>query len=403
MAKEGLITGVDIGTFNTKVLVAARTSQGGDLELVAYDKERSDGIRRGTVVGIERTSDILKELIYKISEDLGERIGSVYINVNGSHLFSVPSRGLVSVSRADEKISQEDVQRVWEEAKAINLSSNKKIFEVYPKEYIIDGVRGIREPLGLEGVRLEVEVLALGGFSPYLENTKKAVLDAELEILDMVPSVVASARAVLTDDEKERGVVVLDIGAGVTNIAVFEEGRMIHLAVLPMGSSNITNDVAIGLKIDIDTAERIKIEYGSCSFKGRKDKKRKINIGGDEALVFSQKLLVEIISDRVSEILEQANKELKDISKNKRLPGGVVLTGGGAKFHNIIDLAKKKFELPVRLGRPRGIMGLEDDLEMASVCGLVLLGNEWEGKKEGFGLGRKIISKIKKAIRIFIP
>ena len=402
MAKERFITGLDIGTSNIKTLTVKREPKEEGLGLVLKNSEISNGVRKGTVVNVEKVSSICKDIFSKTSEDLGQDINSTYINLSGSHLFSIPSRGLVSVSRADQKISEEDIQRVLQAARTINLSSNKEIFEVFPKEYIVDGVKGIKEPLGLQGVRLEVEVLALGGFSPYLQNVKQAVLNSDLEILDMIPSPIAAARAVLTEKQKELGVALLDIGAGITSLAVFEEGSLIHLAILPMGSGNITNDIAIGLKTDIDIAERVKIEYGSCFLKGR-DVKRKINIGEDNPLIFSQKFLVRIISDRISEIFEQVNKELKNISKEKLLPAGIVLTGGGAKTHKIVELAKNKIHLPVRLGKPEGVMGINGDLTMATVCGLVLIGADLEGKEGGSEILGKVTSKIKRIFKNFIP
>lgn len=403
MAKEIFITGLDIGTSSIKTLTVKREPKEEGLGLVLKSSETSDGVRKGTVVGVEKVSSICKNIFSKTSENLGQNIDSIYINLSGSHLFSIPSRGLVSVSRADQKISEEDIQRVLQAAKTINLSSNKEIFEVFSKEYIIDGVKGIKEPLGLQGVRLEVEVLALGGFSPYLQNVRQAVLNSELDILDMIPSPIAAARAVLTGKQKELGVALLDIGAGITSLAVFEEGSLIHLAILPMGSADITNDIAIGLKIDIDTAERVKIEYGSCFLKGR-DIKRKINIGEDDPLIFSQKFLVKIISDRISEIFEQVNEELKSISREKLLPAGIVLTGGGAKMHKIVELARNKIHLPVRLGKPEGILGINGDLTMATVCGLVLMGADLEGVKSGSDAWwGEVISKIKKIFKNFIP
>ena len=402
MAKERFITGLDIGTSSIKTLTVKREPKEEGLGLVLKTSEISAGVRKGTVVGVEKVSSICKNIFSKTSEDLGQDINSIYINLSGSHLFSTPSRGLVSVSRADQKISEEDIQRVLQAARTINLSSNKEIFEVFAKEYIIDGVKGIKEPLGLQGVRLEVEVLALGGFSPYLQNVKQAVLNSGLEILDMIPSPIAAARAVLTEKQKELGVALLDIGAGITSLAVFEEGSLIHLAILPMGSANITNDIAIGLKTDIDIAERVKIEYGSCFLKGR-DIKRKINIGEDDPLIFSQKFLVKIISDRISEIFEQVNEELKNISKEKLLPAGIVLTGGGAKMHKIVELAKNKIHLPVRLGKPEGVLGINGDLTMATVCGLVLMGADLEGIKGGSEILEKVTSKIKRIFKNFIP
>lgn len=405
MAKERIITGLDIGTSSIRALMVKQNSNQEELELVSKIEESSDGVRRGTVVSAEKVSNILKNLFLKTSQDLGQKIDSVYVNLAGSHIFSKPSRGLVSVSRADQKISQEDIQRALQAARAINLSPNEEIFDTFSREFIIDGQGGIKEPLGLQGVRLEVDVLALGGFSPYLKNTKQAVLSSDLEILDIIPSSIAAARSTLSDRQKELGVALVDIGAGTTSLAVFEEGSLIHLAVLPMGSGNITNDIAIGLKTDIDIAERIKIEYGSCFFKG-KDRKQKINIGEEKPLVFSQKFLIKIVSYRILEIFEQINKELKEISKAKLLPAGLVLTGGGAKLTGIVELAKNKLHLPIHLGKPKGIAGLEGNLSLATACGLALSGFDLEKKEGGFEFGDRIVSKIKKALKalkIFIP
>jgi cell division protein FtsA len=401
MAKERLITGLDIGSSNIRALIIKYNPEKESLEMVLKTEESSDGIRKGTVVNVEKASVILKDIFLKISQDLGQKINSVYVNLSGSHLFSIPSHGLVSVSRADRKISEEDIQRVLQAGRAIHLSSNKEIFDIIPKEFIIDEVGGIKDPLGLQGVRLEVDVLALGGFSPYLQNIKRAVLNSDLEILDMFPSPIAAARAVLTEKQKELGVAVLDIGSGITSLAVFEEGNLIHLAVFPIGSANITNDIAIGLKTDIDVAEGIKIEYGSCLLKG-KDVKKKIKIGTVDPLVFSHKFLIKIISARISETFEEVNKELKKISKDKLLPAGIVLTGGGAKLPYIIELAKDKFHLPVRLGKPKGVLGAEGDLSLATVCGLAVMGSDLE-EKGGSVLTGRIFSKIKNIFKIFIP
>ena len=408
MAKEKLITSLDIGTSKIRALVFKQDlKKEGELELVLKTEENSDGVRRGTIVDVEKVSNILRNLFFKISQDLDQKINSVYVNLSGSHLFSIPSQGLIRVSRADQKISETDIQRVLQDAEVIKLSSkNKEIFDTYPREFIVDGEGGIKEPLGLQGLKLEVDVLAMGGFSPYLEKAKQAVLSSGLDILDRVPSPIAAARAVLTERRKELGVVILDIGAGVSSLAVFKEGNLIHFAVLPMGSSNITEDIAIPFKINIDMAERVKIEYGSCLFKGR-DIKRKINIGEDKPFIFSQRLLTQIISNRVSEIFDEANKELKKISKEKLLPAGIVLTGGGAKLHKIVELAKDKLNLPVCLGKPKEILGIDEDISLATVCGLALLGaDSEEGEGEGGSVNlflKKIVFNIKKFLKIFVP
>jgi cell division protein FtsA len=412
MAKSHLITGLDIGTSHIKTLTVQTSPNSSHIEVISQLTGPSSGVRRGVVIQPEEVSRILRENFSKIKKE-GQKIESLYLNIGGAHLFSLPSRGTIAVSRADQKISQEDINRVLEAAKTINLPLNKEIFDIIPREFIIDGEKGIKDPLGLKGVRLEAEVLVLAGFSPYLNNLTQAILDSGLQILDMISSPIASARACLSERQKELGVAILDIGAGTTDLAVFEEGDLIHLAVLPIGSANITNDIAIGLKTDIEIAERIKIEFGNCLLKrGQKGTKgasfarmkEKIKVAEDETLIFSQKQLANIIAIRVSEIFREINKELKKISKEKLLPAGIVLTGGGAKLPGIIELAKKEFRLPVKLGKPKGIEGLEGDLSLATVAGLVLLGKDLEEETSKFSFSSGgIISKLKRVFRIFLP
>lgn len=395
-----MFCGLDIGTSKTKILVVERNKEE-NLELVFKAEKESEGVRRGIIVDSERVSNILIFLFQQFLKETGKKISSIYTSINGSHLFLIPSRGLISVSRADQKISEEDLQRVIQAAQSINLPSNREIFDTFVKEFIIDGQFKTKEPVGLEGVRLEAEVLILAGFTPYLERHKKAILDAGLEILDIVPTSIASARAVLSPKQKELGAAVIDIGAGTTSLAVFEEDTLIHLAILPVGSINITNDIAIGLKIDTEVAEAIKQEQGSCIFKG-KDARIKISLEEDNPFVFSKRFVSKIIAERVSQIFNQVNFELKKIGREKMLPGGVVLCGGGSKIGNIVDLGKDKLRLPVRIGKPKGILGLEEDPAWAVASGLVLLGNDFQ-KESKKSFSQSFFSKVKNFFKIFVP
>jgi cell division protein FtsA len=407
MAKPPIITGLDIGSGTVKILVAQKKPKEEDLEVLAISEEISSGVRKGVVINPNEVAGLIQQVIKKTEEQINRKINSVYVNVGGSHIFSTSSRGLVSVSRADQKISAEDIERVLQAAQTFSLPSNREILEVFPKEFIIDGEKGLKEVLGLQGVRLEAEVLVLGGFAPYLKNLTTAVLNSGLQINDLIFSPLASSRAVLTPREKELGVALLDIGAGTTGLAVFEEGNLIHLTILPIGSGHITNDIAIGLKTDIDIAERIKLEFGTLFFQGS-NKKEKIKLAEGETLVFSQKQLSKIIEDRVSEIFGEINKELKKISRQQSLPAGIVLTGGGAKLPKIKELAKKEFRLNCRLGLAKGFSPPPDDPRLSTVCGLVLreadLEEEKTGWKEGFSIsGKGIGAKIKRIFRIFLP
>jgi cell division protein FtsA len=409
MAKNHIITGLDLGTKSIKVLVAGKKPDSQELEVLSQVEIPSFGIRKGVIVNIDEVAKNIKEAISQVQQEIGRKIEDVYVNVSGGHLYCTPSHGTVIVSRADQKISEEDVNRVVQSAQAFSLPSNKEILDIYPREFIVDGQGQIKEPLDMQGVRLEVEVLALCGFSPYLKNLTSAVLDAGFQISDITPSPLASARAVLTPQQKELGVSVVDIGAGTCDLAVYEEGDLIHTAVFPIGSDHITNDIAVGLKTDIDIAEKIKQEFGACLWKGGK-KKEKIELpkdsGNGEPLVFSQKTLVGIIEARTSEIFDLIQKELKNISPRGLLPAGVVLTGGGAKLPKIVELAKKELKLPCRLGFPVGLLGMERDSAWSTVGGLVLGGDDLlneGGVIRASSLGKETFSRIKKIFRIFIP
>ncbi len=402
MSKEYLSVGLDIGTAKTKVLILRKTSKE-KLELAGLFKAKSLGVRKGTIDEVEKTSNVLKNIFNQITKETDRDISSVSVNLSGSHLFSQSSHGLVSVSRADHKISKEDIERVIEAAQIINLPSNNVIFDARPKNFIVDNMGDIKNPYGLKGVRLEVDVLALGGFEPYLSNTEKALDNAGLEIIEKIPSPIAAARAVLTEKQKRLGCAVLDIGAGISTIAAFKNNHLIYFNVLPIGSNNITSDIAIGLKIDPDIAEKIKVDHGACSFKG-KDKKIKINIGEEEPLEFSKKFLVKIVKSRIVQIFEEIAKEMKKEVPTKSLPAGIVLTGGGANLKGIVSLSKKEFSLHSTLGKFEGPLKTEDDLSLATAYGLALSGMDIlsEEKKED-GFFKKIGHKIKDFIKLFNP
>ncbi|MDO8663296.1 MAG: cell division protein FtsA [Candidatus Wildermuthbacteria bacterium] len=404
MPKADLIIGIDIGTQSTKILaVDQNQNEEEGLEIVFRGQLESRGMRKGVVINPAEVSNILQELFLRMNQETDQKADLVHINVGGSHIFDCPSRGLISVSRADQKISGEDVKRVLQEAESVSFPRNNEIFDVITKEFIIDGVRGIKSAEGLQGVKLEAEVLVLGGFAPYLENLNQAVMGSEVQqILDRTPSSMAAARACLTQKQKELGVALVDIGAGTTGLAVFEEGGLIHLKVLPIGSANITNDIAIGLKTDLDTAEKIKIEYGTC-ISEKKQKREKIESGEGEYLIFSRKQLADIIAPRISEILREINKELRKIFRERLLPAGIVLTGGGCKLPKIIELAKKELKLPVRIGNPQGISGLKDPI-WSTCCGLILGGvNPQNGGGQISEAVKGIGARIKKLLKSLIP
>jgi len=400
MAKNHIITGLDIGTHSIKALSAVQKNNSQTLEVLGFVEVPSFGVRRGVVFNVDNVSERIIQALHQLQESIGHKIEDIYVNIGGSHVFSTLSRGTVIVSRADRRISEEDVNRAVQAAKVFPVPSNNEILEIFPKEFVIDGHGKIKNPCEMEGVRLEAEVVALCAFSPYKTSLTSAVLSADLQISDIVPSAMASSRAVLTPQQKELGVCLLDIGAGTTNFVVYQEGDLVHASVFPVGSAHITSDLAVGLKTDIELAEQIKKEFGTCIYKGS-GKKEKIETEDGETLVFSQKALVGVIEARVGEIFDLARQELKKISPQCVLPAGVVLTGGGAKLSRIVELAKKELKLPARIGFPQNLEGLEKDLSLSTVCGLVLTG--YDGGCTASPVTTGILSKIKKTLKVFIP
>ncbi len=412
MARGRIITGLDVGTSAIKALVVQKKGTG--WEVLSSATIPSFGLRRGSVVNVEETAKNIQLLISGIEKENAIRINSVFVNIGGSHLYVTPSDGIISVSRADQRISEEDIERVLQATRAVNIPSNEEILDVFPREFIIDDQKGIKQPLGLTGIRLEAKVMLLCYFQSYFTNLTTAVLNAKLQINDIIPSPIAAAEAVLTPQQKELGVALVDIGSDTTSLAVFEEGDLIHLAIFPLGSANITKDIAIGLRTEVAVAEDIKKQHGSCiieknAHEKKEHSRKKIEVFGESGpLSFTEKNLVYIIQPRVSEILDLMAKELKSIGRQELLPGGVVLTGGGAKLPRIRELAKEQLKLPCQIGVLKGIIGLEQDPTLATVAGLVIGGvSVDESGREGIsglvGFLKKLFSKFRKMFRVFIP
>lgn len=396
-----ITAGLDIGTHSIKMAVLQQR-EGGELEVLGFGEEISSGVRKGAVVAPEEVSKKVLALKNRIENISGQKIREVVVNIGGSHIFCVPSHGIVAVSRADGQISQEDVERVLQAAQAFSLPSNKEILEIFPQHFVVDGQEQVKEVVGMKGVRLEADVLAVCGFTPYVRNLTEAVLGAGLEIADLVPSPFMSDPAVLGPQQREVGAAVLDLGAGTTGLAVYEQGDLIHTAVFPVGSENITNDIAIGLRCEPDIAERVKVEFGSCQ---RQNGRRagKLELADGQLLTFSQKLLGRIIEARVKEIFQLVNKELKQISRQGSLPGGVVLVGGGAKLPKIVEEAKKNLKVTAKLGMPQGVVSLQSDPAFLGVIGLAQGAAESErrGGKRKMGFG--FLRQLKRILKPFIP
>ena len=409
MSKNRVIVGLDIGTGEIKAMAAVRNSDTKILEAIGQSCYPSFGVRRGIVAKPEEVSQRISNVLLRLQKEIGQKIEDVFTNVGGSHIFAAPSHGSIIVSRADQRISEEDKNRVIQTARTFSLPLNKEILSIFPTEFIVDDQGQIKDPLNMHGLKLEVKIIAICAFSPFMKNITAAVLDGGFQVADIIPSVLASSRAVLTPRQKETGVCLLDIGAGTTDMAVYEEGDLVHVAVFPVGSELITNDIAIGLKTDQETAEKIKREFGSCVMAGNNKKEKIVPAESDEQgngdpLVFDRKMLVKIIEARVSEIFGLALQELKKIKLKGSLSGGLVLTGGGAMLPKIVELAKKEMKLPARLGLASGIEGLDRNPILSAAAGLILEGVDLENGGITIPvIGGSFLEKLKKVFNFFIP
>lgn len=396
-----IIAGLDIGSHSLKMVVAQKKEENGDVEILGVAQEPSSGVRRGAVVNPEELALRVLSLKQRLENLAAKKISHAVVNIGGSHITSIASHGIVAVSRADHQISPEDVERVVGAAQTFSLPSNKEILEAFPQQFSVDGEQGVKEPVGMKGVRLEADVLAVCAFSPYLKNLTDAVLSCDIEIEDVVPSPLVCSFSVLTPQQKELGVALLDFGAGTTNLAVFEEGELVHLAVFPVGSESISNDIAIGLRTEHDLAERIKKEFGTLGG-SRGKRQEKIDNPDGSLFTFSPKLLSHIIEARTKEIFQFVAKELKKIERAGKLPSGVVLAGGGAKLPRLDEFAKKELKLPSHLGTTQGISTFETDPVFLGAMGLCMKG--FEGFSERTPLEEsEILRKFKKLFKVFIP
>lgn len=414
MAREYTAVGLDVGTHFVRTVLGQLSDEAGSQPtIVGVGVTPSAGLRRGNVIDVDETVKSISASIEEAERVSGGSIGNAFVNISGNHIESENSRGVVAVSRADSEIGAEDAGRAIEAAKAVAVPPNKEILHVVPREYIVDGQEGIKDPVGMNGIRLEVEAHVIAAATPAIKNLSKCVYQSGVEVDELVFSGLAVGSGVLSKRQKELGVAVLDIGAGVTDLAVYEEGDVFHSSVIPVGGSHLTNDLAIGLRTDTDVAERVKLEYGFANPKGLREKEEVdlSSLSSAAAHTVSRKLIAEIIEARVTEILTMVSKELKKIDRAGKLPAGIVLTGGGAKLPGLVDTAKDSLGLPAQVGFPRELPGMldkVDDPSFATSIGLMLWGFEQgDGKRTTTrfsGLpGAAYVDKVKSVVKQFLP
>lgn len=400
---DEIFVGIDLGSSAIRAVVGKLDeAQPGALRILAASEEPSEGIAKGAIVGIENAVSSVSRCLEKAERMAGVPLERAWIALTEPHILAEISRGVVGVSRSDGEIHPEDIERAIEAAKTMRAPSNYQILHMLPKAFTVDGQSGIKDPVGMNGIRLEVEAHIIQALASQLKNVSKCIYRTGLEINDIVVGVLASALAVLNQRQKDLGVVLVNIGAATTSLVVMEEGEVLHLAILPLGSEHITNDLAIGLRTSIEVAERIKKQVGHAvpESVSKKDEINLIDFGAPAEEIASKRFVADVIQARVQEIFEKVSGELRKIRRDGMLPAGVVLTGGGAKLAGLVEAAKHELRLPAMLGTTHGVVSVSEaamDPAFSTSVGLV----KWGLEMMEDGDGRSMFSKIKNIGKVF--
>ncbi len=362
MASEGTLVGIDVGTTKVTVLIGS-LERDGALTIIGKGTVPASGLKRGVVVNIEQTVQSIATAVESAERLSGWKIDRAFVGVGGQHVESQNSRGAVAVSGHDREVSREDVNRATEVARAVSIPSNREVLHVLPRQFIVDGQEGVKDPLEMSAIRLEVETHIVTASATAVQNLTKCVVAAGVKIDELVADSLASAEAVLTETERELGVAVADVGAGTIDLALFADGSPFHTAVLPVGGNNVTMDVAAVLKTSLQVAEELKTEHGTCDLRAvDPDEMISVSVLGEDAgREVSRLELCQIIEARMRETFELLANEMR-ASGHGMLPAGIVLTGGAAQLSGAAELGREVLQMPVRIAGPTGIGGLVDNL-----------------------------------------
>ncbi|MBU0645974.1 cell division protein FtsA [Patescibacteria group bacterium] len=398
---EEIYAGLDIGSYGVRLAVGKPVPAGDGKEhihIIGAVEVPSLGVTKGTITNLEDAVSSVSKALEQAERITGLPVNTAWVGITGSHIIAQESRGVVGVSRTDAEIRDEDIERAIEAARTVATPTNYEIIHVIPKSFIVDGQRGVKDPVGMNGIRLEVDALIIQGLTSQIKNLTKCVYRTGLDIEDVVFSILATAEAVVTNRQKELGVCVVNIGASTTSLVVYEEGDVLQTAVLPIGCDHVTSDLAIGLRTSIDVAEQVKLRYATCNAESvpKKDEINLAELGAPEEEYVGRRFVADITDARVQEIFEHVDKELGKIDRSGMLPAGVILTGGGAKLNGVLEVAKTALRLPASLGTPIGITSVIDrtnDPSMSTAIGLVLWGHNIRGGEGPSGFG-KIFAKI---------
>ncbi len=401
--RDNLIVGLDIGTTKIGVVVAELCPEG--VNIVGVGNTPSKGLKRGVVINIESTVTSIAKAVEEAERMAGTKIHRVCAGIAGAHIQGINSQAVIAIK--DGEVKKADVERVIDTAKALSIPTDREILHVLPQEFIVDGQDGIRDPLGMSGSRLEAKIHVVTGAISSAQNIIKCAERCGLEVTDVVLEQLASAYAVLSEDERELGVALVDIGGGTTDVAVFCHGSIQHTSVIPIGGQHLTNDISVGLRTPAENAEEIKKTYGSASAKmiGREEVIEVPSIGGRPDRILRRQILGDILEPRVEEIFELVAKEIHRIGFRELLASGVVLTGGSALLPGMVEVAEHVLGLPVRRGSPRGVGGLLDVVNSpiyATAVGLVLYEAAGREKKYARLSGESFYLRVKKKMEAWI-
>jgi cell division protein FtsA len=379
MPKNSYIVGLDIGTKKVAAIIGEITDEK-KIEIIGIGTAESRGLRKGVVVNLDSTVDAIKKAQEEAELMAGVEIDAAFIGISGAHIKSFNSRGVIAVSGKNREISREEIKRVIDQSKAVSIPPDREIIHIIPQEFVVDEQDGIKDPLGMSGIKLEVNVHIVTGAITSVQNLRTCVARAGIEIEQVVLNQIATSSSVLTHDEKELGVGLIDIGGGTTEVAIFERGSLWYTSVIPIGGDNFTNDIAVGLRTPIPDAEKIKKRYG-CVSHPLVDEQETIEVPtvgrGKKPRVLSRQLLADIIHPRAEEIFRLVDNDIKRMGYEKSLNSGIVITGGAALLEGLEEVAEEIFDLPVRRGDPSGVGGLVDRVstpDYATTVGLIQYG-----------------------------
>lgn len=405
---SNFVTGLDVGTSSLKVAIAE--NKGGRPVLRAVFKEKSAGLRKGAIVDLAEASQAISRAISEVKKLSRAAAKNLYVNIGTPHTKVQASRGIVAVSRADTEIYQDDIEKAISASQAVNLAPNRTVIHNVTREFIVDGVRDIADPLGLSGSRLEVNSLVIDAFSPHVKTLTRAVKLAGGEVSGLVFSPLVASRSALSKGQKDLGTVLIDIGSGTTGVSVYEENKLVGVAKFPVGASNISNDLAVGLKIPVDAAENLKLSHGYALAKevGHKESVELRKFSSAAKGVASRRFIAEIIESRLAEIFDFVNNELKLLGRRGQLPGGAVIVGGGAKLPGLTELVTQELKLSSQIGLALGneweteggdFAEFLEDPEFVVALGLAL----WGIDRTGWNSNSLSQFKFKNVLRYFLP